>query len=66
MAISIAFLVHSLDPFSGSFAKCLMLTSVAKHDCSTTPVGAVSNRTDTQHYMVAKISPKLVSAGILC
>ena len=39
-------------PFSGSFAKNFILTRLAQETHSTTPVGAVSNRTGTQHSII--------------
>ena len=37
---------------SGSFAKYLMLTRLAQETRSDTPVGAVSNRTDTLYLTI--------------
>ena len=48
-SVSDARLIRVATRFSGLLAKYLCLPELAQETYSTTPVGAVSNRTGTQH-----------------
>ena len=50
---------------SGILAKYLCLTGLAQETCSTIPVGAVSNRTGTQHlpYILSKKTTKYTKSN---